>query len=45
LSFPYLIGLALRFRAIRLAHFSEDVRRDPAFDTIAASLHVRRRRR
>jgi 2-methylcitrate dehydratase PrpD len=40
LSFPYLIGLALRFRAIRLEHFDERVRRDPAFDTIARKLHV-----
>ncbi len=40
LSFPYLIGLALRFRAIRLEHFSEKVRRDPAFGAIARKLHV-----
>jgi 2-methylcitrate dehydratase PrpD len=40
LSFPYLIGLALRFRAIRLENFDEDVRRDPAFDGIARKLHV-----
>ncbi len=40
LSFPYLIGLALRFRAIRLPHFSDDTRRDPAFDAIARKLHV-----
>jgi 2-methylcitrate dehydratase PrpD len=40
LSFPYLIGLALRFRAIRLEHFSEDVRRDPAAGAIARKLHV-----
>jgi 2-methylcitrate dehydratase PrpD len=40
LSFPYLIGLAVRFRAIRLAHFSEDVRRDPAAGAIARKLHV-----
>ena len=32
LSFPYLIGLALRFRAIRLEHFADEVRRQPAFD-------------
>src|SRR5438045_2432465 len=31
LSFPYLIGLALRHRAIKFEHFAEDVRRDPAF--------------
>jgi 2-methylcitrate dehydratase PrpD len=40
LSFPYLIGLALRFRAIRLAHFVDDVRRDPAFADIARKLRV-----
>jgi 2-methylcitrate dehydratase PrpD len=40
LSFPYLIGLALRFRAIRLEHFEEDVRRDPAAVAIARKLHV-----
>ena len=40
LSFPYLIGVALRFRAIRLEHFGEEVRRDPAFGAIARKLHV-----
>jgi 2-methylcitrate dehydratase PrpD len=40
LSFPYLIGLALRFRAIRLEHFGAEVRRDPAFAVIARKLHV-----
>src|SRR5580704_14153343 len=40
LSFPYLIGLALRFRAIRLAHFADEVRRDPAFADIARKLRV-----
>jgi 2-methylcitrate dehydratase PrpD len=40
LSFPYLIGLALRFRAIRLAHFADEVRRDPAFTDIARKLRV-----
>jgi 2-methylcitrate dehydratase PrpD len=40
LSFPYLIGLALRFRAIRLEYFGEEVRRDPAFAAIARRLHV-----
>jgi 2-methylcitrate dehydratase PrpD len=40
LSFPYLIGLALRFRGIRLEHFSDDTRRDPAFGEIARKLHV-----
>jgi 2-methylcitrate dehydratase PrpD len=40
LSFPYLIGLALRYRAIKFEHFTEDVRRDPAFATIARKLTV-----
>jgi 2-methylcitrate dehydratase PrpD len=40
LSFPYLIGLALRFRAIRLDYFTDEMRRDPAFDAIARKLHV-----
>lgn len=40
LSFPFLIGLALRFRAIRLEHFADEVRRDPAFGSIARKLHV-----
>src|SRR5499427_4715921 len=40
LSFPYLISLALRFRAIRLEHFSENLRRDPEFGQIAGKLHV-----
>src|ERR1700738_4824745 len=39
LSFPYLIGLALRFRAIRLEHFGEEVRRSPVFGEIARKLH------
>jgi 2-methylcitrate dehydratase PrpD len=40
LSFPYLMGLALRFRAIRLEHFEEAVRRDPAAAAIARKLHI-----
>jgi 2-methylcitrate dehydratase PrpD len=40
LSFPYLIGLALRFRAIRLEHFADAMRREPAFDDIARKLRV-----
>ena len=40
LSFPYLIALALRFRAIRLEHFEDGVRRDPAALAIARKLHV-----
>src|SRR5215475_1906691 len=40
LSFPYLIGLALRFRGVKFEHFSEAVRRDPAFAAIARKLTV-----
>jgi 2-methylcitrate dehydratase PrpD len=40
LSFPYLIGLALKFRAIKLEHFADAVRRDPGFSTIARKLTV-----
>jgi 2-methylcitrate dehydratase PrpD len=40
LSFPYLIGLALKFRAIKLKHFADEVRRDPGFATIARKLTV-----
>jgi 2-methylcitrate dehydratase PrpD len=40
LSFAYLIGLALRFRAIKVAHFSEEQRRDPALAALAAKVHV-----
>jgi 2-methylcitrate dehydratase PrpD len=40
LSFPYLIGLALRFGAIRLDHFEEQVRRDPTAVAVARKLHV-----
>jgi hypothetical protein len=40
LSFPYLMGLALKFRAIKFEHFSEPMRRDPAFAAIARKLTV-----
>src|SRR5438874_1423345 len=40
LSFPYLIGLALKFRAVRLEHFADAVRRDSAFAAIARKLTV-----
>ena len=40
LSFPYLIGLAVRFRAVKMEHFADEVRRDPAFADIARKLHV-----
>jgi 2-methylcitrate dehydratase PrpD len=40
LSFPYLMGLAARFRTIRLEHFEERTRRDPAFAAFAHKLNV-----
>ena len=40
LSFPYLMALALAFRAIKLAHFGEEQRRDPALAALAAKIHV-----
>jgi 2-methylcitrate dehydratase PrpD len=40
LSFPYLMGVALKFRAVRFEHFSEQTRRDPAFAAIARKLNV-----
>jgi 2-methylcitrate dehydratase PrpD len=40
LSFPYLMSLALRYRAIKLEHFADEVRRDPALDGLARKLHV-----
>src|SRR6202158_4610405 len=40
LSFPYLMALALAFRAIKLEHFGEQQRRDPALAALAAKVHV-----
>jgi 2-methylcitrate dehydratase PrpD len=40
LSFPYLIGLALRFRAIKFEYFGDTMRNDPAFAAIARKLTV-----
>ena len=40
LSFPYLMGLALRFRSIRLEQFSESMRADPWFAAFARKLEV-----
>jgi 2-methylcitrate dehydratase PrpD len=40
LSFPFLIGLALTRRGIKLSDFSDAARRDPAFARIARLLHV-----
>jgi 2-methylcitrate dehydratase PrpD len=40
LSFPYLMALALAFRSIKLAHFDEATRRDPALAALAPKIHV-----
>ena len=40
LSFPFLIGLALTRRGIKMKYFDDDSRRDPAFARIAQMLHV-----
>jgi 2-methylcitrate dehydratase PrpD len=40
LSFPYLMSLALRYRGIKLEHFADEVRRDPAFDALARKFFV-----
>jgi 2-methylcitrate dehydratase PrpD len=40
LSFPYLMGVALKFRGIKFEHFTEEMRRDPAFAAIARKLDV-----
>ena len=40
LSFPYLIGLAARFRGIKFEHFDDKTRRDPAFAAFARKLTV-----
>ena len=40
LSFPFLLGLAARYRGIDLAHFDETTRRDPAFAAFARKIAV-----
>jgi 2-methylcitrate dehydratase PrpD len=40
LSFPYLMSLALRHRAIKFEHFDEATRRDPIFAELAKKLRV-----
>jgi 2-methylcitrate dehydratase PrpD len=40
LSFPYLMALGLKFRAIKLEHFSEQQRRDPELAALAAKVRV-----
>ena len=40
LSFPYLMGVAARFRSIKVKHFDEETRRDPAFAEFAKKLTI-----
>jgi 2-methylcitrate dehydratase PrpD len=40
LSFPYLMGLAARFRGIKFEHFDERMRRDPIFTAFAQKLTI-----
>jgi 2-methylcitrate dehydratase PrpD len=40
LSFPYLMGLAARHRGVKLDHFEEKTRNDPAFAEFARKLTV-----
>ena len=40
LSFPYLLGLALKFRGIKFEHFEAAVRRDPEFAAIARKISI-----
>ncbi|MCC6780393.1 MAG: MmgE/PrpD family protein [Hyphomicrobiales bacterium] len=40
LSFPYLIGAAVRFGTIKVAHFADEMRRDPWFTATARKLEV-----
>src|SRR4051812_34891731 len=40
LSFPYLVGLAARYRGIKFEHFDETTRRDPAFAEFSRKLTI-----
>src|SRR5205814_459966 len=40
LSFPYLMALALRFRAIKVEHFAPEVRADPVLAELARKVVV-----
>jgi 2-methylcitrate dehydratase PrpD len=40
LSFPYLMALALKFRAVKLEHFDGSVRTDPWFASCARKLNI-----
>jgi 2-methylcitrate dehydratase PrpD len=40
LSFPYLMGLAARYRGIKFEHFDDRTRNDPAFAEFAGKLSI-----
>ena len=40
LSFPYLMGLAARYRGIKFEHFDEKTRKDPAFTEFSTKLTI-----
>jgi len=40
LSFPYLVGLAARYRGIKFEHFDDKTRRDPAFAEFANKVSI-----
>jgi 2-methylcitrate dehydratase PrpD len=40
LSFPYLMAVALQFRGIKVAHFEDSTRSDPALAAFAEKIHV-----
>jgi 2-methylcitrate dehydratase PrpD len=40
LSFPYLMGLAARYRGVKFEHFDDKTRKDPAFSEFADKLTV-----
>jgi 2-methylcitrate dehydratase PrpD len=40
LSFPFLMALAMKFRAVKVEHFDETIRRDPEIKTLADKLTV-----
>jgi 2-methylcitrate dehydratase PrpD len=40
LSFPFLMGLAARYRGVKFEHFDDKTRADPAFATFAGKLTV-----
>jgi 2-methylcitrate dehydratase PrpD len=40
LSFPYLMGVAARFRGIKVEHFNAETRNDPAFGEFAKRLTI-----